>query len=50
MTGTKYGCGVAQCGACAVLSDGEPTRSCQFPVESATGTRTLPRSKSRRPA
>lgn len=35
MTGTKYGCGVAMCGACTVLVDGEATRSCQFPVEAA---------------
>ncbi|MBR0664549.1 (2Fe-2S)-binding protein [Roseomonas hellenica] len=34
MTGTKYGCGVAQCGACTVLIDGQATRSCQVPVES----------------
>jgi isoquinoline 1-oxidoreductase alpha subunit len=34
MTGTKYGCGIAQCGACTVLVDGVPTRSCQTPVNS----------------
>lgn len=33
MTGTKYGCGIAQCGACTVLIDGQATRSCQFPIE-----------------
>jgi isoquinoline 1-oxidoreductase alpha subunit len=38
LTGTKYGCGVAQCGACTVMIDGQATRSCQFPVESATGS------------
>ncbi|CAN7623788.1 (2Fe-2S)-binding protein [Pseudoduganella sp. LjRoot289] len=32
MTGTKYGCGVAQCGACTVHIDGEATRSCVLPV------------------
>lgn len=37
LTGTKYGCGVAQCGACTVLVDGQATRSCSFPVESAVG-------------
>ena len=37
MTGTKYGCGVAQCGACTVLIDGQATRSCVTPVESAAG-------------
>jgi isoquinoline 1-oxidoreductase alpha subunit len=38
LTGTKYGCGVAQCGACTVMIDGQATRSCQFPVESAAGS------------
>lgn len=33
LTGTKYGCGVAQCGACTVLVDGQPTRSCVTPIE-----------------
>ncbi len=28
LTGTKFGCGIAQCGACTVLIDGEPTRAC----------------------
>jgi isoquinoline 1-oxidoreductase alpha subunit len=37
MTGTKYGCGVAQCGACTVQLNGQATRSCQVPVESAQG-------------
>src|SRR5690606_8729185 len=32
MTGTKYGCGIAACGACTVHLDGEPTRSCQVLV------------------
>jgi isoquinoline 1-oxidoreductase alpha subunit len=34
LTGTKYGCGVAQCGACTVLIDGVATRSCQLPAGS----------------
>ena len=34
MTGTKYGCGIAMCGACTVLLDGQATRSCQLPVDS----------------
>jgi isoquinoline 1-oxidoreductase alpha subunit len=32
MTGTKFGCGVAQCGACTVLADGAPIRSCSTPI------------------
>jgi len=32
LTGTKYGCGVAQCGACTVLINGQPQRSCVYPV------------------
>ena len=36
LTGTKFGCGMALCGACTVHLDGEPTRSCQVPV-SAVG-------------
>jgi isoquinoline 1-oxidoreductase subunit alpha len=32
LTGTKYGCGIAQCGACTVFLNGKPLRSCSFPV------------------
>ncbi len=39
LTGTKFGCGVAQCGACTVLVDGEAVRSCSFPISSAAGKR-----------
>lgn len=38
MTGTKYGCGVAQCGACTVLVDGSAIRTCITPVESVAGS------------
>ena len=37
LTGTKYGCGVAQCGACTVHLDGVPMRSCGIPVSAAVG-------------
>jgi aerobic-type carbon monoxide dehydrogenase small subunit (CoxS/CutS family) len=39
LTGTKYGCGVAQCGACTVHIDGNPVRSCTMPVSAAAGKR-----------
>ena len=39
LTGTKYGCGVAQCGACTVHIDDEPVRSCSIPVSAAAGKR-----------
>lgn len=39
LTGTKYGCGVAQCGACTVHIEGEPVRSCSLPVSAAAGKR-----------
>jgi isoquinoline 1-oxidoreductase subunit alpha len=34
LTGTKFGCGIAQCGACTVHLDGQPVRSCQLPIGS----------------
>lgn len=37
MTGTKFGCGIAQCGACTVHVDGEPRRSCITPVSDVVG-------------
>ena len=37
MTGTKYGCGMALCGACTVHLDGQATRSCQLPMSAADG-------------
>ena len=47
LTGTKYGCGIAQCGACTVHVDGAPLRSCVVPVASIADAGLLPR---RRPA
>jgi len=40
LTGTKFGCGIAQCGACTVHLDGKPVRSCVLPV-GAVGTRAV---------
>ena len=37
LKGTKYGCGIAQCGACTVHLNGEPVRSCSFPISAAAG-------------
>jgi isoquinoline 1-oxidoreductase alpha subunit len=39
MTGTKFGCGMALCGACTVHVDGKPTRSCVTPLSAVTGRR-----------
>jgi isoquinoline 1-oxidoreductase subunit alpha len=38
LTGTKYGCGIAQCGACTVHIDGVATRSCSIPASAVTGS------------
>ena len=38
-TGTKYGCGIGQCGACTVHINGQPTRSCQTPVDALEGAK-----------
>jgi aerobic-type carbon monoxide dehydrogenase small subunit (CoxS/CutS family) len=40
-TGTKYGCGEGYCGACTVLVDGKPERSCQFPLAKVEGRSVL---------
>ena len=37
LTGTKYGCGIAQCGSCTVMIDGNAVRSCVMPVSAAEG-------------
>ena len=37
LTGTKFGCGIAQCGACTVHLDGKPVRSCMLPLSAAVG-------------
>lgn len=37
LTGTKFGCGIAQCGACTVQLDGQAVRSCQFPMDQYAG-------------
>lgn len=41
LMGTKFGCGMALCGACTVHVDGEPVRACVFPVSSAVGKRVV---------
>jgi isoquinoline 1-oxidoreductase alpha subunit len=42
LIGSKYGCGVAQCGACTVHLDGQPKRSCSIPLKAATRRRLPP--------
>ena len=37
LSGPRFGCGLSQCGACTVLIDGKPTRSCVYPVDAAAG-------------
>jgi aerobic-type carbon monoxide dehydrogenase small subunit (CoxS/CutS family) len=37
LTGTKFGCGIAQCGACTVMIDGQAIRSCSYPIASVAG-------------
>mgnify|MGYP001450361089 CR=1 FL=1 len=41
LKGTKFGCGIAQCGACTVHLNGEPVRSCSVPVSAAAGQKVL---------
>jgi isoquinoline 1-oxidoreductase alpha subunit len=41
LTGTKYGCGMALCGACTVHLDGQPTRACITPVSAAVGKKVV---------
>ncbi|MEY4469919.1 MAG: hypothetical protein RIT20_260 [Pseudomonadota bacterium] len=39
--GPKFGCGIAQCGSCTVLLNGEPVRSCSYPVSAAAGQKVI---------
>jgi aerobic-type carbon monoxide dehydrogenase small subunit (CoxS/CutS family) len=41
LTGAKYGCGIAECGACTVLVNGEPVRSCLYPISQVQGAEVL---------
>ena len=41
LNGPKFGCGLSQCGACTVLLDGEPVRSCQTPLSDAAGRKVI---------
>jgi len=47
MTGTKFGCGVSQCGACTIHLDGKPIRSCVTPVSVAEGKQIVTKSAER---
>ncbi len=42
LTGTKYGCGIAQCGSCTVHVNGEPVRSCNMPISDIAGKKVTP--------
>ena len=41
LSGPRFGCGLSQCGACTVLVDGKPTRSCVLPVDAAAGKKVV---------
>ena len=41
LLGPRFGCGLSQCGACTVLVDGKPTRSCVLPVDAAAGKKVV---------
>ncbi|MFM7343393.1 MAG: (2Fe-2S)-binding protein [Betaproteobacteria bacterium] len=41
LTGTKFGCGIAQCGACTVHINGDPVRSCSYPASAAVGQKVV---------
>src|SRR5947199_10722717 len=42
LTGTKYGCGIARCGACTIHVDGQAMKACQLPASAAVGGRSRP--------
>ena len=41
LVGTKFGCGIAECGACTVHLDGEPVKACVYPVSSINGSKVV---------